>query len=192
MATETRTLVTFLGKANTDKTRGYRTANYQFSNDQIETTSFFGLALRKVLNLDQMVILGTRGSMWDVLVEHLASEGEDEVLRLEFMDAAQNNSVSQELLDNVTSLVSKSLAIPCILRIIPYGVNTAEQTAILDAIAHSVPSGRVVIDLTHGFRHLAAIGLLSAFFLNQVRGLTIESFVLRRVRNDGKKYHTRS
>jgi hypothetical protein len=50
------------------------------------------------------------------------------------------------------------------------------QARILETIAEAVPQGRVILDLTHGFRHLAAIGASSAFFHQQDRKPAEEAF----------------
>ncbi|EGV32636.1 CRISPR-associated protein, TM1812 family [Thiorhodococcus drewsii AZ1] len=168
------TLVSFLGRARQDSKTGYRTANYRFANGAIHSTPFFGLALREVIAPARLVLLGTAGSMWDVLIEQFATEGEDEELRLKLIEAATENAVDGSLLDAVTPLVERALGVPCLLRLIDYGRDAEGQARILDSIAESVSEGHVSIDLTHGFRHLAAIGALSAFFLERVRGLTIE------------------
>lgn len=170
----TTTLVSFLGRARQDPKTGYREARYRFLDGQERTTAFFGIALREVLAPDRLVLLGTCGSMWDFLVEHLAAEGQEEELRLRLIDAATEERVSPELLAEVTPLVERALGLPCALHLIEYGRNAAEQIAILDAIASGVPKGRVILDLTHGFRHLAALGLLSGFFLERIARLDID------------------
>jgi len=174
MTKATRTLVSFLGRASKDPKTGYQTANYQFPDGTVLTTPFFGLALLEQLHPERLVLFGTSGSMWYVLTERLAVEGQDEELRLRLIEAATGNAVDNALLDAVTPLVERALGLPCALRLIDYGRDAAGQARILNAIAETVPTGRVTIDLTHGFRHLAAIGLLSAFFLERVRGLEIE------------------
>ena len=167
------TLVSFLGKARLDPNTGYRTANYQFEDGSQATTPFFGLALKDHLSPDRLVLLGTRGSMWDVLIEHLSSAGQDEDLRLQLMDAAASSGVTQALLDRVTPLVEHNLNLPCHLELIEYGRNLAEQTDILQRISAHTPAGRVSLDVTHGFRHLAALGMLSSFFLERIQRLAI-------------------
>jgi len=169
----TTTLVSFLGRARQDPKTGYREATYRFPDGEQRTTAFFGLALREVLRPDRLVVLGTSGSMWDVLIEHLATEGQDEDLRLRLIEAATTGAATESLLNEVTSLVEQALALPCVLRMIDYGRDVDGQTRILSAIAESVPKGRVHLDLTHGFRHLSALGLLSAFFLERVARLDI-------------------
>lgn len=170
----TTTLVGFLGRARQDPKTGYRTATYRFPDGQERTTAYFGLALREILAPDRLVLLGTAGSMWDYLVEAVATAGEDEDLRLRLIEAATGGRVDAELLAEVASLVERALGLPCTLRLIDYGRDAEGQAAILGTIAESVPAGTVALDLTHGFRHLAALGLLSGFFLERVARVAID------------------
>jgi CRISPR-associated Csx2 family protein len=164
-------LVTFLGKSQT----GYRRTRYRFDDGSLsEETPFFGLALAQQIAPDKLVILGTAGSMWDALVEHVALTGEDEDVRLALMAAAETGCVTQDLLNRSTALVSRAVERPCELRLVPFGRELGEEVDILRTIAEAVPSGRVSFDLTHGFRHLAALGLLSAFFLERVARFEID------------------
>ena len=155
---------------------GYRQATYRFPDGRTDATAYFGLALARHLAPDRLVLLGTAGSMWDVLVENLPGiGGEDDALRLALMDAVAAQRVDQPLLDHVAPLVERALGRPVQLLCIPFGRDAAEQRAILDAIAQAAPNGQVSLDLTHGFRHLPMLGLLSAFVLDglgrQVAGL---------------------
>lgn len=170
------TLVSFLGRGRDNPQTGYRQATYRFPDGSTETTAYFGLALTRHLAPDRLVLLGTVGSMWDVLVENLPGiGGEDDALRLALMDAVAAQRVDQPLLDRVAPLVERALGRPVQLLCIPFGRDAAEQRAILDAIAKAAPNGQVSLDLTHGFRHLPMLGLLSAFVLDglgrQVAGL---------------------
>lgn len=168
----THTLVTFLGKGRDDPKTGYRTATYRFPDGTEDTTPFFSLALARHLRPEALVLLGTRGSMWDVLIEHVSEEGEDD-LRLELMDAVAAKRVDQTLLERLRPLAERGLGLPAQLRLIPYGRAEAEQRDILEAIAEAVTRGRVSFDLTHAFRHLGMLGLVSAFFLERVGKLDI-------------------
>ncbi len=173
MTDTTLTLVSFLGKNTGDPKTGYRTATYRFPDGAERATPFFGLALADELKPDRIVILGTAGSMWDVLVGHLAEEEADDDIWEQLMDAAQSGRVGTELLERARPQVARRLGRLVDLRLIPYGRDGEEQTAILQTIAEAVPNGRVVMDLTHGFRHLAALGLLSAFFLERMARLDV-------------------
>ncbi len=167
------TLVTFLGKSRIDPDTGYERATYRFPDGRTEQTAFFGLALSNYLAADATVILGTRGSQWGVLVENLATESDEEELRLALLDAEVRQAVEQRLLDQLAPLMSRAVGCVVIPRLIPFGEDADAQYAILAAIADAVPKGSVSIDLTHGFRHLGMIGFLSAVVLERVTNLTV-------------------
>jgi len=108
----TTTLVSFLGRARQDPKTGYRKATYRFPDGQERTTAFFGIALREVVAPDRLVLLGACGSMWDVLVEHLAMEGQEEELRLRLIEAATEECVDPASLIEVTPSVERALGLP--------------------------------------------------------------------------------
>lgn len=166
------TLVTFLGKGRENPETGYRKAKYKF-DDGIRETAYFGLAMAQYLNPQTVVILGTRGSQWDLLVESVARGGEEEGARLELIDAVVNARVEQALLDRLTPVLTAAVGrkvIPCL---IPYGKDEEEQNEILKTIARVVPKGEVSFDLTHGFRHLGMVGFLSAFMMERIGKLDV-------------------
>ena len=170
-----KTFVTFLGRGRDSKTTGYREATYEFPNGPPKTTAFFGLALAEYIQPDRIVILGTSRSQWGVLVENLASAGEEEDARLELIDAETQGTVSQKHLDNVTRLMCEAVDCKVVPRLIPFGRDEVEQYDILGVIAKNVLEGRLDFDLTHGFRHFGMIGFLSAFMLARVQELTVEN-----------------
>ena len=168
------TLVTFLGRTGRDPQTGYRQARYRFPDEEApRETPFFGMALAGHLKPDAAVVLGTSGSQWSVLVEHLAQTNEAEAARLELLDAEIHARVAQPMLDAVAPLMSETLGLPVTARLIPFGKDAGEQYEILDAIADTMPIGDVSFDLTHGFRHLGMVGFLSAFMLERVRNLRV-------------------
>lgn len=167
-----KTLVSFLGRVQRDKATGrYKTAKYCFADNTIIETPFFGLALVERLNPDLLVLLGTRGSMWDVLIEHLNPEHD---LNDALIKAADGGCADAELVSRLEPILTEALGTHCVIKLIDYGRDATEQMAILGAIAESVPPGSVTLDLTHGFRHLAALGMLSGFFLERVSHLTVD------------------
>lgn len=167
-------LVSFLGKGSADSKTGYRPATYQFDDHTTRQTPFFGLALAQQIKPDEIVILGTAGSMWDVLVEHLAGQQEFEEARLALMEAASLSEVTAAQLQPVKALVQQRLGCAVAFHLIPYGRTEQEQTDILQTIAAAVPKGnKIILDLTHGFRHSTSLGLLSAFFLERMAQLEI-------------------
>lgn len=171
-------LITFLGsRKNGSVNRGYRTARYKFPDGTVRETSYFGLSLAEYLQPDQMVILGTYNSQWGVLVENLAKDDDLESERYELLEAEDSGKVNQDILTRVAPIMKKSVGIPVIPRLIPYGMDTQQQFKILSTINEAIPNSEttVSIDLTHGFRHLGMIGFLSAFMLEKVKNVKVKS-----------------
>ncbi|ACL72885.1 CRISPR-associated protein, TM1812 family [Thioalkalivibrio sulfidiphilus HL-EbGr7] len=166
------TLITFLGKGARDPNTGYRSTTYRFA-DRDRSGAFFGLLLAQHLAPDRLLILGTRSSQWDLLVESLAGSGEDEEARLALMEAVSEGAVTPRLLERVRPLMERAVGIPLTPCLIPFGEAQDEQLAILDTIATHVPGGEVSFDLTHGFRHMGMLGFLSAFMLERIGHLRV-------------------
>ena len=167
------TLVTFLGKGRESGDSSYRQTTYRFPDGSEKKTSLFGLALTEYLDADPVIVLGTCGSQWGVLVEHLAAEGEEEDARLHLLGAEEDAGVEQRMLDRVTPLMNKAVGSRVIPKLIPFGQDAREQYDILEAVAETVSDGTVSFDLTHGFRHLGMVGFLSAFMLERIRDLGV-------------------
>jgi CRISPR-associated Csx2 family protein len=168
----TGTLVSFLGKAI--ENGNYREATYNFDGIH-KTTKYFGPALAEHIKPERLVILGTSGSMWDVLIESLQPDETQVDERCNLMESASANTVAQAQLDGIAGMVSGKLGLPCRLKIIPYGRDDAEQVQILQIIAEEfAENDHAVLDLTHGFRHLPMLGLMSALYLETVRRVKID------------------
>jgi len=165
------TLLTFLGKSRDNPQTGYRTTTYCFDDGSERTTPYFGLALAEYLSQKTLIMLGTAGSMWDVLVEHFAHDDTQENLRLDLLEAVSKGDVTQDLLDRVTPILQESMAHEIELNLIPTGSFDTDQIGILEVIASALGKQQadVHLDITHGFRHLAIIGFLSAAMLERLR-----------------------
>lgn len=178
-------LISFLGKSSKQNGQ-YRQANYCFADGSQETARFFSLALNKHIQPDRLVMLGTSGSMWDVLCEHLSTD--DHAQWAALSEAVENDTVTQAQLDEFSLPVSLALQVDCRLKRIPYGDNLAEQIEILQLMAAAIQAGDTVsLDLTHGLRHLPMLGLLSAMYLQAARAATIDNIyygALDRTKND--------
>lgn len=166
----THILITFLGRTSKGQ-NGYRKTRYRFPDGATtEETAFIGWCLRERLRPNRLVILGTGGSMWEYLVEslHLESIGENE--QLDLLEANENKAVNQALLDRIEPLVRKNLGCEVDLVVIPYGKTETEQIEILQLMADQVPeNASVSLDVTHGFRHLPMLALMSALHLRVAR-----------------------
>ena len=179
------TFVTFLGRGQQDRDTGewvYREATYEFpdtpSKEKPKRTDFFGLALAEHIKPDRVIILGTSGSQWGVLVDKLASEGEEEDARIKLLEAEENQTVDYEMLEHFKLLMRRTVKpknAEVVPLLIPFGKDEKEQYQILKIIAKNVPDGSVSLDLTHGFRHLGMIGFLSAFMLARIGNLEVRN-----------------
>ena len=168
----TTTLLTMLGKGKEKTTSGYRLATYCFTDGTEHETPFFGMALAAHLKPQNLIVLGTAGSMWFALVEQVLNDTTEYVsLRSELLEAECQGAVTQTLLDQVTPLVRQSLGFEVFLRLIPAGKSEEEQIGILQVIADVLGEQPTAlhIDITHGFRHLATVGFLSVTLLERLR-----------------------
>ena len=172
----THTAVTILGRARKrDGGAGYEEATYRFPDGTTYRTAFFGLALARHLQPDEIVILGTTGSLWSVLVEDLAgTSGDDSEARIELIEAEDSGKVEQPLLDRLAPLMGRAMNAVVRPTLVAAARDESEQYAILKAIdAAVVQNGDLDFDLTHGFRHLGMVGFLSSFMLQGLRRLNV-------------------
>ncbi|MDR0776280.1 MAG: TIGR02221 family CRISPR-associated protein [Azonexus sp.] len=164
------TLISFLGKS--DKATGYRKTTYRFDRDFARTVPYFGLALCEYLKPQRLVLIGTKGSMWDVFLEQQGADDED---LLALMEAVQEERVDDAMLAIHEKRLSDKLGLDVKCRLIPYARDTAEQITVLRQLAEVTPKGdSVALDITHGFRHLPMLALVAARYLTHVVQVKIE------------------
>lgn len=166
------TLISFLGKNKADAQTGYRKANYCFEPDFSRAVSFFGLALLDYAKPDRLILAGTAGSMWDVFFEH---QHTDDEATLALMDAVEREAVTTQMLAIHEQPLSEKLGIPVQCLLISYARDEAEQSTILSDLAdHLAPGEKVILDVTHGFRHLPMLALVAARYLARVRQVQVQ------------------
>ncbi|MDS4025594.1 MAG: TIGR02221 family CRISPR-associated protein [Candidatus Contendobacter sp.] len=166
----THILISFLGKA----AQSYRKAVYDFGSGQQQETAFFGLGLTRQIKPDRLVVLGTTGSMWDVLLISLNLDSHLDEALLNLSESAQHDCASADELEVLMPAVSKRLGLPVVLRLIPYGRNTEEQVEILQRMALDITEGdAVTLDVTHGLRHLPMLAQMSALYLRRVKSVEV-------------------
>ncbi len=171
------TLITFLGRVPKSE-GGYRKTRYHFPDgSETAETAFFGWALAQRLRPDRLIILGTSGSMWEYLSQIPALAGLSDQDHLALLDATEHKLVDQALLDRVIAARENTIGPELRLEIIPYCRTQAEQVQLLGAMArHVPPDSAVSLDVTHGFRHLPMLALISALHLRMVRRAEIRGF----------------
>lgn len=168
--------ISFLGKSQLDSKTGYRSARYRFEDGTEVETAFFGPALASKVKPDRLVLLGTSGSMWDTLLENQVSDERLEDARLALMDAVREDAVTDTHLVPLAPLIEERVGCQASLRVISYGRNPSEQAEILRTMADAddlAPGSDVILDVTHGLRHLPMIALAAAHYLEHVKGVRI-------------------
>lgn len=166
------TLISFLGKGRDNTQTGYRTATYRFDANFVYTVPFFGIALTKYIKPDRLILIGTAASMWDVFFEHQAGVN-DQLLAL--TDAVASNKVSEDMLKDFATGVSRQLGVDVQCVLIPFARNDHEQIGILQRLAGCVHRNeKVAIDITHGFRHQPMLALVAARYLARIANVTVE------------------
>lgn len=163
------TLISFLGR----QPKGYREATYRFDPDFVRTGPFLGMALAEYLQADHLVLLGTAGSMWDIFFDGQSGDLDEELLAIH--EAAKNNAVTNEMLQNHARRLSDRMGFPVECLLISFARDVAEQTAILESLAAVVADHkRIVLDVTHAFRHLPMLALVAARYLRRVGEVEVE------------------
>jgi CRISPR-associated Csx2 family protein len=168
----------------------YRRAVYDFGDGRAEASWFPAALLSHAATMHgkhqikRVVVLGTPGSMWDVLVRQFG--GEDTDLELELWDAAKHNRTTDELLGRLARHIRQQSGLAIDLRLIPYVLNLSEAFALVETVARNVlPGEAAIIDVTHGLRHLAFGLMLGGFVLEDasrghIAGLTYGARELER------------
>ncbi len=167
--------LSFLGRVRGQR-GNYQEATYRFPAGREVATSFFGEALRKVVKPERLVLFGTSGSMWQVLLEVAGVADAREELWGELAEASEKDRVSQDQLDALAAAVAPAFGCEVRCRLLPYGKTPEEQRAFVRLLAEEVPAGaRVTLDVTHGLRHLAMLTLIAARYLRVVKGVEVAS-----------------
>lgn len=177
-----RILITFLGRV---RKQGdfYEPAAYDFGAGSVIEATYMGDALLKHLRkrgrkVDLVVLLGTRSSMWDALVERLSHGDGFEDERLALIDKVGAESVDQPCLDNLAGLMSQSLGAETRPRLVNFARDEGEQVALLFTILEAVGAlsadDELLLDVTHGFRHFPMLGMLAAMYFEVAAGCKID------------------
>ena len=166
------TLISLLGKSKLDAQTGYRTAKYRFSDGITREVPFFGLGLMDCIKPARLILAGTSGSMWDVFFDHQKT-GDEALLPL--IDAVASESVTPDMLAVHEQRLSEKFGIPVQCILISYARDASEQAAVLTRLAEAVqPGENIVLDITHGFRHLPMLALVAARYLTHVRRVSVK------------------
>jgi CRISPR-associated Csx2 family protein len=174
---ESRThFITFLGRgrknAAGDALVDYAPMRYRFPDGAVsEPHALFARAALDRLDTgpwrpDRLVILGTAGSMWDTMLSDLAPEANATDLWAQVREEVFAGAVTQARADEVGRTAAAALGRDVTCRVLPTGLDERDQLAVLSAKAEAVAHGdRLLLDVTHGYRHLPLFGLVAASLL---------------------------
>ena len=169
------TLISLLGgSSQSEPSKRYRTTCYDFGKGVSRSHQYFGLALAEHIKPDRVIVLGTTGSMWDVLLDAMDLAEQNEETFLDLIESASENRTTQQQLDKLSLIVSGELPYQVSLRLIPYGRDIREQEQILICMADDLAEdARVSLDVTHGLRHLPMLMQMSTLYLRELRKVRI-------------------
>lgn len=164
------TLVSFLGK----QIGGYMSSTYEFSDGTLmENQKYMGLALVEKIKPRKLILLGTSGSMWDVFLAE-NSQGLDEEW-IELVEAVNIDQVTAEMLMPFSQYLTEKLDIHVECILISTAQSEAEQISILSELSRTLtPKEKVVLDITHSFRHLPLLALVAARLLKTTHEIEVE------------------
>ncbi|MCP5319257.1 MAG: TIGR02221 family CRISPR-associated protein [Pseudomonadales bacterium] len=169
----------FLGRARQDPRTGYQKVRYAISDGHIIESAFLGLALAAQERPEELWILGTSGSMWDLLLDDpVSSQAVSGEQQYALLESAESQQVSNEVLEPFEKVLSDHLGLSCRLRVIDYARTDVEQAGLLRTLAAPLqPGDEIIIDVTHGFRHLPMLALAAAHYLERVRQVRVTDIV---------------
>lgn len=174
----TRIQFSFLGRSRLDPHTGYPRARYRLPDGSEAETAFVGVALARATGAQRLDVLGTPGSMWSAMLEASGGERLPDEARLALIDASERECVDDALLASFEPAVSAHCGLPVRLRLIGYAEDEVQQLSLLRALADWVqPGDELVLDVTHGLRHLPMLMLAAAHYLERVRRVTVHSIL---------------
>lgn len=170
----TTLLISFLGRVPHKKGGGYEATVYELDGRQYQTTQF-ATALAEHYRVDTLRVLGTAGSMWDLFAAELDSAVMATPAWEALSAAVSEDAVTQPLLDAMAEVLNLAGGrYQHEFRLMPYGLDEAEQVDTLRMMAEGLSAGdRLLLDVTHGLRHLPMLGLMSAFYVRLAAGAEV-------------------
>lgn len=167
---------------------GYELARYDFGAGGQYQTTFFGHALWRHLASggrapDALMCLGTSGSSWSTLIDGVDPDVFDDELS-RWGDAVESKAnrddggaVESADLAGMASTLARGLGVPeLILEVIGDGRSRSSQQALTAALLRRLePGDRVILDITHAYRHLPVLASFMLTALHWLRGVEVEA-----------------
>lgn len=183
-----KVLVSFLGTGPIDPKSGNMTRNYSVADykigDQTISSKFVTSVLKKVTQVDKVIVFGTVKSMWEVLYEYICTENgkdTDQKIAINLFEMSDSGNAETDISvlskDNFT-LFSKYGWEP---HLIYYGLDNIQIEKnfkiFADALSTLPEKSTIYLDITHSFRSLPIMAVSAVDYLNTVSGkkFTIDS-----------------
>lgn len=188
----THVLVTFLGAPDTGrppslrKRRGYQVMHYRFPPDgHIRRHRLFPLALLAHLRRggggpSELVVFGTRGSVWDELLRYAGGHWSQRELN-DLIELALKNGVDQDVLKRYQDPLRDVLGLDSVrLEVLEHldeedaggstGDEVQKQIEIIERLNKATEKAtKITIDVTHGLRYMPLLGSLAAYVVESTR-----------------------
>ncbi|GHU34166.1 hypothetical protein FACS1894105_00460 [Clostridia bacterium] len=175
-----KVLITCIGSgkysSKTDGSQPYRTAEYYINDDKSKTikSAYVYDALKEFYSIDKCIFIGTYGSNWHMLYEHLykedstivPAEPKNDELSFELLEINESRDKAYKTEPEIAELTSKLQPIKeamgsfCAdIVLVKYGLNNEEileNFTAIAAISNLLSDGdEIYFDITHSFRSLA-------------------------------------
>ena len=149
---------------------GYRTTCYKFANGETEKTSWFLQALlkRKYRDFEKVILVGTRTSNWDALIDLNDVDAEGLWEKLSTLNVTKEG-ISDELIQPLEKQLEKQYSLPFKLIIHTDLINSDTSAEVFDSYNKIIPEipkkSDVLFDVTHGFRTMPILMYQNLQFL---------------------------
>ena len=149
---------------------GYRMTRYQFDDGKTEESSWFLQALlkKKYRDFDKVILIGTRTSNWDALVDLNDSDAESLWENLSSLNVSKKG-ISDELIHPLELQLEKQYSLPFKIIVHTDLINSDTCTEVFNSYNGIIPEipaeSNVLFDVTHGFRTMPILMYQNLQFL---------------------------
>lgn len=153
------TLISFVGTGLVKNNNGYETTTYVFPNKaEIQDHLFFRAVLTSGYRvIDKVILVGTRTSGWDTLVNLEDSQAESLWEKLG-EERGTEQGVSDETIASLREYLSKSFGVPVVICVHTPHIDETTVAQVFEKYNSLVPEissdSDILFDITHGFRSM--------------------------------------
>lgn len=145
------TLISFIGTGVYEE--GYHKTKYVFHDKKEFETHIFLKALleTKYKEFSKIILVGTKTSAWDMLVE------ENTDLWEKVLDARENKTISDDLISEIEKYLSQAVNIPVVIKYHTDVIDDNSSLEIFDlynSIIPEITDENILFDITHAFRSM--------------------------------------